>query len=374
MTTTESVSVPTTNEVSVPFEEVEVSSTEVAPVESITESIEVKAPVSSQVSNKILKQVEFYFSDANLPRDRFLQEELKKNDEGWIALSVIASFKRMQSLSDDLEVIAAAVEASSLLEVSEDKLFIRRKVALPEHSTDNMKTTLMIRGFSTDCTLEQLEEFFAGIVSNGSDGISAIRLRRHPKTKAFKGSVFLHLNSEEETLRIAEMKTLVHGGESIEVLGMTAFLEEQNAKHLARSSNKSGESSGDNTEVVPLTIEDVKKMVLTITGCPTDLDHRLMRTILSTKGPVAFVENVIPEGFSVVRFKEPCAADLILSITTEGGIRLPGIELALQVREPTDAEVEAFFVKMQEFKAKAALGGNSKQRNYHNKNKRIRRA
>ena len=321
------------------------------------------------------KQVEFYFSDANLPRDRFLQEEIKKNDEGWISLSVIASFKRMQNLSTDLEVIAAAVETSSLLEVSEDKLFIRRKDALPEHSIDNMKTSLMIRGFPADCTLEQLEEFFAGIVSNGSDGISAIRLRRHPKTKAFKGSVFLHLNSEEEALRIAEMKTLVYAGDTtIEVLGMTAFLEEQNAKHLARSSNKSEESSGDKTEVAPLTIEDVKKMVLTITGCPTDLDHRLLRTVLSTKGPVAFVENVTPEGFSVVRFKEPCAADLILSITNEGGIRLPGIEIALQVREPTDAEVEAFFVKMQEFKAKAALGGNSKQRNYHNKNKRIRRA
>ena len=321
------------------------------------------------------KQVEFYFSDANLPRDRFLQEEIKKNDEGWISLSVIASFKRMQNLSTDLEVIAAAVETSSLLEVSEDKLFIRRKDALPEHSIDNMKTSLMIRGFPADCTLEQLEEFFAGIVSNGSDGISAIRLRRHPKTKAFKGSVFLHLNSEEEALRIAEMKTLVYAGDTtIEVLGMTAFLEEQNAKHLARSSNKSEESSGDNAEIAPLTIEDVKKMVLTITGCPTDLDHRLLRTVLSTKGPVAFVENVTPEGFSVVRFKETCAADLILSITNEGGIRLPGIEIALQVREPTDAEVEAFFVKMQEFKAKAALGGNSKQRNYHNKNKRIRRA
>ena len=53
---------------------------------------------------------------------------------------------------------------------------------------------------------------------------------------------------------------------------------------------------------------------------------------------------------------------------------MPGIEEPLQVRDPSDVEVEAFFTKMQEFKAKAAAGPG--KRNFHNKynNKRIRRA
>lgn len=331
--------------------------------------------ITNDSASKILKQVEFYFSDANLPRDRFLQEELKKNAEGWIALSVISSFKRMQALSTDLAVIAEALKASSLIEVSEDGASVRRVVALPEQPADSMKTCVVVRGLPAGeaTTLEQLEEFFGSVCAAGS--VAAIRLRRNPQTKAFKGSVFLHLKTEEEAARLVELKTLTRpsSGEesSVEVLSMTAFMEEQNAKQMARASKKDSSSNSAESEV-PLTLEDVKKMVFTVTGCPTDLDHRLLRTALASKGPVAFVENVTADGFSVVRFKEPLAAELMTTISTEGGITLPGLESPLQVREPTEEEVQSFFEKMQEFKAKAAASG-GKPRHF-NKNKRVKRS
>lgn len=331
--------------------------------------------VAAVDNGKIMKQVEFYFSDYNMPRDRFLQEEAKKNEDGWIALSVIASFKRMQALTGDVAVIAEALKSSEFVEVSADGLSVRRAVALPETPVDCMKTCVVIKGFAVEgTTLEQLEEFFAGVVTGGADGIASIRLRRNKQTKAFKGSVFLTLKSEEECKRLADLKTLEYSGVTLEIMGMTSFMEEQNAKHLARGSNKKSEAAAETEE--PLTIESVKEMILTVTGCPVDLDHRLLRTALSSKGPIAFVEKVTPEGFSVVRFKEPVAAALIASISAEGGISMPGLSEALQVREPTQAEVEAFFTKMQEFKAKAAANGNGngKNRNYHNKNKRVRRA
>ena len=44
------------------------------------------------------RQVEYYFSEANLPPDRFLQEQLQSAPNGWLALSVIATFKRVQAL------------------------------------------------------------------------------------------------------------------------------------------------------------------------------------------------------------------------------------------------------------------------------------
>ena len=333
------------------------------------------SPVSVD-SAKIMKQVEFYFSDYNMPRDRFLQEEAKKNEEGWIALSVIASFKRMQVLTNDVAIIAEALKSSEFVEVSADGLSVRRTVALPETPVDCMKTCVLVKGFEVEGTsLEKLEQLFAGVVSGGSEGVASIRMRRNKQSKAFKGSVFLTLKSEEEAKRLVELKTIpLNESVNLEIMDMTTFMEEQNAKHLARNSKKSDESSTEPEE--PMTLEDVKQMVLTVTGCPVDLDHRLLRTALSSKGPVAFVENVTPEGFSVVRFKEPVASDLIASITAENGMRMPGIEEPLQVREPTADEVQAFFTKMQEFKAKAAANGgnNGKHRNYHNKNKRVRRA
>lgn len=36
--------------------------------------------VDESVEPKVLRQVEYYFGDINLPRDKFLQEEMKKED------------------------------------------------------------------------------------------------------------------------------------------------------------------------------------------------------------------------------------------------------------------------------------------------------
>ena len=44
--------------------------------------------VISDLESKIIRQIEYYFGDYNISRDKFLQEEIKK-DEGWIALSGI---------------------------------------------------------------------------------------------------------------------------------------------------------------------------------------------------------------------------------------------------------------------------------------------
>ncbi len=47
-------------------------------------------------------QVEFYFSDANFGRDKFLIAETAKSPEQWIALSVIAGFNRMKARTPPL--------------------------------------------------------------------------------------------------------------------------------------------------------------------------------------------------------------------------------------------------------------------------------
>lgn len=60
----------------------------VAPVETTpavetpeTPAVEAKADNSAQKA-QILKQVEFYFSDSNLPSDKFMSELVSKNKDG----------------------------------------------------------------------------------------------------------------------------------------------------------------------------------------------------------------------------------------------------------------------------------------------------
>jgi hypothetical protein len=58
-----------------------------------------------------------------LPRDKFLQEQVKLED-GWIPLEVMLKFKRLSNLTTDFDVIAAALEASELVQVRTYHIFI----------------------------------------------------------------------------------------------------------------------------------------------------------------------------------------------------------------------------------------------------------
>ena len=80
-------------------------------------------------------KVSFYFGDANFPFDKFLFMLSRKSPEGWVPISTIASFKRMQPMRSrltDAEIAAAVEDATSgdadpLVEVDESKTKIRRK-------------------------------------------------------------------------------------------------------------------------------------------------------------------------------------------------------------------------------------------------------
>ena len=54
-----------------------------------------------EIGPSIGKQVEFYFSDSNLPRDKFLSQRIRESQDGWIDLALIASFNRIKRLGVD---------------------------------------------------------------------------------------------------------------------------------------------------------------------------------------------------------------------------------------------------------------------------------
>ena len=45
--------------------------------------------------------MEFYFSDANITRDKFLLKHVRRNKEGFVSLKLVASFKRVKHLTKD---------------------------------------------------------------------------------------------------------------------------------------------------------------------------------------------------------------------------------------------------------------------------------
>ncbi|KAG1679551.1 La-related protein 1 [Nymphon striatum] len=70
----------------------------------------------------IRQQIEYYFSQENLTKDIYLRR--KMNDQGFIPISVIATFPRVQALTNDINLIVEAMRESSAVEL-QDNIMLR---------------------------------------------------------------------------------------------------------------------------------------------------------------------------------------------------------------------------------------------------------
>ncbi|OPJ88062.1 la-related protein 1 [Patagioenas fasciata monilis] len=71
----------------------------------------------------IKRQIEYYFSVDNLERDFFLRR--KMDSDGFLPITLIASFHRVQALTTDISLIIKALKDSKVVEIVDEK--IRRK-------------------------------------------------------------------------------------------------------------------------------------------------------------------------------------------------------------------------------------------------------
>ncbi|KAI0228353.1 Lupus La protein [Lamellibrachia satsuma] len=171
-----------------------------------------EAPVLSALDKKIVKQIEYYFGDMNLPRDNFLREEIKK-ENGWVCLETMVKFNRLKQLTADYNIITTALKASgtTFIQVSEDNEKIRRNPDLPvpefnkERNEDLKARSLYAKGFPLDITLDGLIEFFEKFGK-----VDQIQMRKDAK-KSFKGSVFVVFNSKEEGQKFLNAESVKHG-------------------------------------------------------------------------------------------------------------------------------------------------------------------
>ncbi|XP_026799975.3 la-related protein 1B isoform X3 [Pangasianodon hypophthalmus] len=82
----------------------------------------------SLLKEYIKRQIEYYFSLHNLERDFFLRR--KMDAKGFLPISLIAGFRRIQALTTDISLIMEAVKSSDVVELVDER--IRRKDD-PEH-------------------------------------------------------------------------------------------------------------------------------------------------------------------------------------------------------------------------------------------------
>lgn len=155
--------------------------------------------VTEELKQKVVKQVQFYFSKHNLPTDKFLKEQISKSENRWVPLDIMLKFNRLKSLTEDKAVVADALKASDVLEVSEDGDSIRRKEPLPATLVPGAfdSATIYAKGFPDNAELEDIEEAFEPF---GAVGRVTMR-RTKGRNGTFKGSVFVTFDSEESAAK-----------------------------------------------------------------------------------------------------------------------------------------------------------------------------
>ncbi|XP_030938426.1 la-related protein 6B [Quercus lobata] len=120
-----------------------------APVESdhvvaAASSSSAKNKISEEATQKILNQVEYYFSDLNLATTDHLMRFISKDSEGFVPISVVASFKKIKALISSHSQLAAVLRNSSKLVVSEDGKKVRRQRILTESEMEELQSRIVV--------------------------------------------------------------------------------------------------------------------------------------------------------------------------------------------------------------------------------------
>jgi len=170
---------------------------------------------AADVSGEVLRQMDYYFGNFNLPKDKFLKNAIEEAKDGWISLDIMLKFQRLANITSDKDVIIKAVKDSEVLETNEEKQEVRRKPSLgpiPEWNDDtkkeNVAKSVYCKGFEKDkTTLDDLLKFF-----HKHEGVVHVVRRTYGKDneRFFKGSTFVTFKDKESAqkfLDLEEVKT-----------------------------------------------------------------------------------------------------------------------------------------------------------------------
>ncbi|KAK3413768.1 hypothetical protein EUGRSUZ_I02318 [Eucalyptus grandis] len=102
-------------------------------------------PPNHLLRAQIVSQIDYYFSNENLVKDPYLRQQMDR--QGWVSIAVIAGFKKVKELTNDVQLILDAVRTSAVVEVQGDK--VRKR-------TDWMKFVLSTSAHSSGTTSPQV--------------------------------------------------------------------------------------------------------------------------------------------------------------------------------------------------------------------------
>ncbi|XP_022744624.1 la-related protein 6B-like isoform X2 [Durio zibethinus] len=208
-----------------------------------------KNVLSEEATLKILNQVEYYFSDLNLATTDHLMRFINKDPEGYVPLSVVASFKKIKALITTHSQLASVLQNSLKLVVSEDGKKVRRQHPLTEADMEELQSRIVVaENLPEDHCHQNLMKIFSAVGSvktirtcqpqpSGS-GVSSAS--RSAKSDGLSFSNKLHAYVEYESVELAEKAVAELNDEGNWRIGLRVRLMLRRASKPAHARGKKG--------------------------------------------------------------------------------------------------------------------------------------
>ncbi|XP_055546368.1 la protein homolog [Wyeomyia smithii] len=368
-------------EVGKPENDAPVASTEEAqPADNQEDAVPIaktddEAPAAENLSKleaSIVRQLEYYFGDANLSRDKFLLEQIQK-DDGWVPLDVLLTFKRLHALSEDKKVIVDAIEKSDegLIEISEDREKLRRHPERPlaEQNEETRKEiyarTVYVKGFAPDdgTQMNELIEFFEPF-----EKVTNIVMRKYhdkaTKKYMFKGSVFITFATKEQCAKFLNKGKMEYKGKELICKMQDDYFEEQKSERRKKDKKKQEDK---------LDISHLPKVACVhLDGFGKETSRETIKEAvlkLDESFEVAFIDYKKTDSNGVLRFANEGTGKKFIEKLTDGKIKIDEEDITVRLLEG-DEETEFLrkVVKDQQAKRQANNARNKGRHQKYNRN------
>lgn len=163
---------------------------------------------------KLVQLLTFWFSDANLAKDRFLRKAMASNEKQYVPFATFLTFKKVQQLNAAVHHLQAAAASCAFLKISRDGSMVRRAAAFTS-SPNELQRTVHADNVADGATHDSLTGLFSRFGSVVY--VSIPRL----KDGGIKGIAFIEFSDEAAATAAAAASPLA----GMQVTSKSAWLD-----------------------------------------------------------------------------------------------------------------------------------------------------
>ncbi|XP_055841511.1 la-related protein 7 [Episyrphus balteatus] len=186
--------------------------------------------------NAIREQMEFYFGDANLSKDRFLMQLIAQDP--FVPIEVFLTFNKLKNLTTSTADIVKSLSNSQLLELDSEQQKVRRKTSLPVDRNVDHKT-MYVESLPPTADHEWVKNMFSRF-----GPIAYVSLPRYSRSKKIKEFGFIEFEEESSVDKAVKAFRQFNGvlcmetSDPAELISVKSFIREQNQEKKDQEERK----------------------------------------------------------------------------------------------------------------------------------------